>query len=185
MVPWQITRANLTNSQIERYLADKKINATKVDDQVYVEVAQQGNGPKADSGKYVGIKYTGTLLESGKSFDSNTDSTKQTFKHGMEPFYFVPKVNGAIMGMLSGITAFNQGGKGRIFIPSILGYGPQGNLPAIGPNEKLIFDVEVVDVKDSVPPMPGMAHMPSRDEMEKALEKKAAANSGATKKPKK
>jgi len=50
--------------------------------------------------------------------------------------------------MLEAITYFNQGSKGRMFIPSILGYGPRGNPPAIAPNENLIFDIEVVEVKD-------------------------------------
>lgn len=161
-------------AQIERYLADKKISATKVDNSVFVETQLQGTGPKADSGKYVGIKYTGTILETGRAFDSNVDSTKQTIRHDMAPYYFVSKVNGAIMGMLSGVATMNQGGKARIFIPSILGYGPQGSPPAIGPNEKLIFDVELVDVKDSVPPQPGMARMPSREEIEQAA--KASGN---------
>ncbi|MEN9952036.1 MAG: hypothetical protein RLZZ520_304, partial [Bacteroidota bacterium] len=38
-------------------------------------------------------------------------------------------------------------------------YGPQGNPPAIKPNQNLIFDVEVVEVKDLVrAPMPQMPH---------------------------
>jgi FKBP-type peptidyl-prolyl cis-trans isomerase len=152
-------------AQIERYINTKKINAQKMDNMVFVEVQDKGTGPAADSGKYVGIKYTGTGLESGKAFDSNMDTTKQTFKHDLAPFYFTAKRQGAITGMLVGITAFNKGGKGRIYIPSILAYGPQGSPPAIGPNEKLIFDVEVVDVKDSVPPQPsfpGMSRMQKR-----------------------
>jgi FKBP-type peptidyl-prolyl cis-trans isomerase len=147
--------------QLEKYLAIKKINATKVNNNVFVEVQSQGTGVAADSGKLVGIKYTGYNLE-GKFFDSNVDSTKQTQKHGLDPFFFVAKQDGAIPGMLDGITLFKQGGKGRMFIPSIMAYGPQGNPPAIKPNESLIFDIEVVEVKDlpkqpagqMQPPMP-------------------------------
>jgi FKBP-type peptidyl-prolyl cis-trans isomerase len=113
-----------------------------------VEIQQAGNGPAADSGKLVGIKYTGYNL-AGKFFDSNMDSTKQVQKHPMDPFYFIAKQEGAIVGMLDGITRFRQGGKGRIFVPSLLGYGPQGNPPAIKPNEILVFDIEVVEVKDA------------------------------------
>jgi FKBP-type peptidyl-prolyl cis-trans isomerase len=114
---------------------------------VYVEIQTAGTGPAADSGKLVGIKYTGYKLN-GDFFDSNVDSTKQVQKHGLDPFYFVAKQEGAIVGMLDGITRFRQGSKGRIFIPSILAYGPQGNPPTIKPNENLIFDIEVVEVKD-------------------------------------
>lgn len=134
-------------SRIESYLTQKNIKAEKLNNNVYVEVISEGTGPAADSGKLVGIKYTGYNM-AGEFFDSNIDSTKQKQKHGMDPFFFVAKQEGAIVGMLEGITRFKQGGKGRIFIPSILGYGPQGNPPAIKPNENLIFDIEVVEVKD-------------------------------------
>jgi FKBP-type peptidyl-prolyl cis-trans isomerase FkpA len=137
---------------IEKYLATNKINAKNIGDKVYVEMISEGTGPAADSGKLVGIKYTGYNLE-GKAFDSNTDSTKQLQKHGMELFYFVAKQEGSVTGMLEGITQFKQGGKGRIFIPSIMAYGPQGNPPAIKSNENIYFDIELVEVKD-VPQQP-------------------------------
>jgi FKBP-type peptidyl-prolyl cis-trans isomerase len=132
---------------IEKYLIQNNISAQKVNNSVFVEVQSKGNGMAADSGKLVGVKYNGYNFK-GKYFDSNIDSTKQSQRHSMEPFYFVAKKEGAIAGMLEGITVFNQGGKGRLFVPSIMGYGPQGNPPAIAPNESLIFDIEVVEVKD-------------------------------------
>lgn len=132
---------------IEKYLAAKKINAQKVNNSVYVQIEQEGTGAAADSGKTVGIKYTGYNFD-GKYFDSNTDTTKQTQKHGLETFYFVSKQDGAIQGMLEGITVFKVGSKGKMYIPSLMGYGPQGSPPAIKPNENLIFDIEVVEVKD-------------------------------------
>jgi len=135
---------------IEKYLAQKNIKAEKVGSGVFVEMQQEGTGLQADSGKTVGIKYSGSNFE-GKFFDSNVDSSKQFQQHGLETFYFVAKQQGAIQGMLEGITAFKQGGKGKLYIPSILAYGPQGSPPAIQPNENLIFDIEVVEVKDTPP----------------------------------
>jgi FKBP-type peptidyl-prolyl cis-trans isomerase len=132
---------------IEKYLSLKNIKADKVNNNVYVFVEQEGSGRQADSGQLVGIKYNGYNFE-GKYFDSNIDTNKQTFKHGLDTFFFVSKSQGAIQGMLEGITRFKKGTKGKIFIPSSLGYGPQGNPPAIKPNENLIFDIEVVEVKD-------------------------------------
>ncbi|WP_336514319.1 FKBP-type peptidyl-prolyl cis-trans isomerase [Pollutibacter soli] len=135
-------------AKIEKYLAANKINAQKVNNTVFVEIQNKGTGIAADSGKMVGIKYNCYNYD-GQYFDSNIDSTKQINKHGMEPFYFVAKQQGAVAGILDGITVFNQGGKGRIFVPSLLAYGPQGSPPSIKPNENLIFDIEVVDVKDA------------------------------------
>jgi FKBP-type peptidyl-prolyl cis-trans isomerase FkpA len=131
---------------VESYLQRNNVKAQKLNG-VYVEVTEKGSGAPAASGKLVSIKYSGSTFD-GKYFDSNVDSTKQTQKHGLEPFSFVAGTSGAISGMLEGITAFNQGGKGRIFIPSSMGYGPQGSPPVIKPNEHLIFEVEVLEVKD-------------------------------------
>ncbi len=156
---------------IEKYLAQNNIKTEKTRGGVFVEIQNKGTGPAADSGKVVSIKYTGYNL-AGKFFDSNTDTTKQTMKHGLDLFSFVAKQQGAIPGMLEGITVFNQGGKGRLFIPSIMAYGPQGSPPAIAPNENLIFDVEVVEVKD-VPQQP-MNQIPQlqQPEAKKAGEEK-------------
>jgi len=140
--------------RIEKYIALNKINARKVNN-VYVEIVSQGSGAAADSGKYVGIRYTGYNLE-GKFFDSNMDSTKQFQKHPLETFYFVSKTYGAIQGMMEGVAQFNVGGKGRVIIPSTLAYGRQGSPPAIKPYEPLIFDIEVVSVKDSTVSAPVM-----------------------------
>ena len=137
-------------SEIKKYLTQKNINATKVNNSVYVSIEKEGTGANADSGKVIGIKYSGSNFQ-GKFFDSNTDSTKQLSPHGLETFFFVAKQEGAIQGMLEGITAFKQGSVGKIFIPSSMGYGPQGSPPAIKPNENLIFDIEVVEVKDQAP----------------------------------
>lgn len=147
-------------AEIEKYLQLKKINAEKVNNNLYVVIDQEGTGKQADSGQLVGIKYSGYGFD-GQYFDSNTDSTRQTQKHPLDTFFFVSKAEGAINGMLEGITKFKKGSKGRMFIPSIMAYGPQGSPPAIKPNQNLIFDVEVVEVKDLVrAPMPQMPQNP-------------------------
>jgi hypothetical protein len=132
---------------IEKYLSLKKINAMNINNNLYVVIDQEGTGKKADSGQLIGIKYNGYNFE-GQYFDSNMDTAKQLQKHGLDTFFFVAKQEGAIQGMLEGITAFRVGSKGRMFIPSSNGYGAQGSPPAIKPMENLIFDVEVLEVKD-------------------------------------
>jgi FKBP-type peptidyl-prolyl cis-trans isomerase len=139
--------------EIEKYLTEKNIKATKVNNSVFVLIEKEGTGPKADSGMVIGVKYSGSNFK-GKYFDSNTDSSKQFTPHGLETFYFVSKQEGAIQGMLEGITAFKQGSVGKLFIPSSMGYGPQGSAPVIKPNENLIFDIEVVEVKPQDPNRP-------------------------------
>jgi FKBP-type peptidyl-prolyl cis-trans isomerase FkpA len=133
---------------IESHLASKKINAVKTGQGTYVEILSQGDGPMADSGKIVSVKYTGQVLN-GEYFDSNIDSTKQFQPHPMEPFEFLSGSQGAIVGMLEGIQKFKKGGKGNLYIPSSLGYGAQPRPGGpIKPNDILVFYVEVLDVKD-------------------------------------
>ncbi len=139
---------------IQSYLSNKKINAQRTGQGTFVEIISQGDGPVADSGKLVSIRYTGQVIN-GDYFDSNIDSTKQFQPHPMEPFEFISGSQGAIDGMLEGIQKFRKGAKGNIYIPSSLGYGanprPGGPIKA---NDNLMFYIEVVDVKD-LPRQPG------------------------------
>jgi peptidylprolyl isomerase len=100
-------------------------------------IIQQGNGPKADSGKTVVVHYSGYLLD-GTRFDSSVERD--------EPFSFVVGLKMVIPGWDEGIALLNKGSKARFIIPSALAYGPRqvGKIP---PNSTLIFDVELLDVK--------------------------------------
>jgi len=128
--------------EIEKYLADNNIKAQKTDKGVFVVIDQKGDGPAVDTGKAVHVMYRGTTF-AGQEFDSNLDST---FGH-TDPFVLVIGKRGAIEGWDDGLRLFNKGGKGKLYIPSMLAYGP--NPPPGAPFkafENLIFDVEVVDV---------------------------------------
>ncbi len=61
-----------------------------------------------------------------------------------------------IRGFDEGVRLLKEGGKGRIYIPSTLAYGAQPPSPDIKPFEHLVFDVEVVSVKDQAPTQPSM-----------------------------
>lgn len=140
--------------EVEKYLADKKISAVKTKSGAYVEMIQPGTGPKADSGMLASVKYTGTSW-SGVRFDSNVDSS---FGH-MDPYTFVTGTGGAVKGFDEGVMMLNLGAKARVYVPAMLGYGPEGNPPKIKPYEHLIFDLELVGVKTppknpAQPPMP-------------------------------
>jgi FKBP-type peptidyl-prolyl cis-trans isomerase FkpA len=141
--------------QIEDYLAKNNIKAEKTQKGTFVEIQQQGEGPAADSGKAVYVKYTGKTF-GGKVFDSNIDTS---FGH-TDPYMLVIGRRGAIEGWDDGLRAFKKGGKGRLFVPSMLAYG--GNPPPGAPFkafENLMFEVEVVDVteapKQQQPMFPG------------------------------
>jgi FKBP-type peptidyl-prolyl cis-trans isomerase len=66
---------------------------------------------------------------------------------------------GSIKGFEDGLRLLGKGAKGRLFIPSVLGYGSQGS-GKIKPNTNLMFEIEVLDVKDAPAP-PGLPARPS------------------------
>jgi hypothetical protein len=59
-----------------------------------------------------------------------------------------------IPGFSEGLQLMQPGGKYRLVIPSDLAYGPQGTQGDIGPNETLIFEIEMIDVLRTEPAAP-------------------------------
>ena len=102
------------------------------------EVVEKGDGgehPEATS--TVTVHYNGTLID-GTKFDSSYDRG--------EPATF--PLNGVIPGWTEGLQLMTKGDKFKFFIPTELGYGmryrPGG---VIGPNDALVFDVELLEIK--------------------------------------
>jgi FKBP-type peptidyl-prolyl cis-trans isomerase len=122
---------------MEKYLADKKINAQKAGKGTYVYIKEKGNGPAAAAGKFVKVKYTGYFLRTDSVFQSN----EYAFQLG---------VGGVIRGWDDGLQLFNQGGKGVLYVPGFAAYGknPPPNSP-FKPFDPLKFDVEILQVSDS------------------------------------
>lgn len=129
------------NKMIEDYLAKNNIQAQKTEWGVYIQVLDQGQGPKPKAGQFSNVKYKGTTL-GGVVFDP-----------GSMPYPLQIGMGGSIKGFDEGVKQLAKGGKAKIFVPSTLGYGPSGNDPKIGPNENLIFDIEILDITDT-PPAP-------------------------------
>jgi len=99
------------------------------------EVLRGGDGPTPGPQDRVRIHYRGTLID-GTQFDSSYDRG--------QPATF--GVNGLISGFSEGLQLMPVGSQYRFFIPSDLGYGPNGSGPNIGPNATLIFEVELLEV---------------------------------------
>ena len=100
------------------------------------QVMATGAGKQAAMGKTVKVHYTGTLLD-GSVFDSSVARG--------EPADFPLNPGGLIQGWLEAIPMMKEGDKWKLFIPSDLAYGQQGN-QGIAPNSVLIFEVELIKV---------------------------------------
>jgi FKBP-type peptidyl-prolyl cis-trans isomerase len=103
----------------------------------YVDL-KEGEGKVAEAGKTVKVHYTGTLKD-GTKFDSSVDRD--------EPFEFELGAGMVIKGWDEGVAGMKVGGKRKLIIPPKLGYGSRGQ-GKIPPNSVLLFEVELLDVKD-------------------------------------
>ena len=138
-------------AELEKHLAEQKINAVKTPSGAFVQLLKEGSGNSIDSGNYVSVNYNGKTL-SGKMFDSNIDSS---FNHVM-PLSFVVGTGQMIKGFDEGVRLLKKGSEAVIYIPSVLGYGGNPPSPDIKPYENLVFDVKVLDVLLSAPPRNSM-----------------------------
>jgi FKBP-type peptidyl-prolyl cis-trans isomerase len=106
------------------------------------KILTPGTGPKPTATDSVVCNYKGTLIN-GTEFDSS-------YKRG-EPATF--PVTGVIKGWTEALQLMPVGSKWQLFIPPDLAYGPRGTPGGpIGPNATLIFEVELVSIKDKNPP---------------------------------
>ena len=98
------------------------------------EIIEEGEGETPNAEDQVKVHYTGELI-SGEVFDSSRERG--------EPVTF--GLNQVIAGWTEGLQLMKEGGRAKLYIPADLAYGPGGN-QRIGPNETLIFDVELLDI---------------------------------------
>ncbi len=113
----------------------------------YVDI-KTGTGPAAKKGSKITVNYTGWLATTCQKFDSSYDSHPDQTGQSQppQPFTLTLGEGQVIPGWDQGLVGVKAGGIRRLYIPSALGYGPQGSGPIPG-NTNLIFDVQVVSVK--------------------------------------
>ncbi|MDE7442377.1 MAG: FKBP-type peptidyl-prolyl cis-trans isomerase [Muribaculaceae bacterium] len=115
---------------------------TFADDSIYTTasglrymVIKKGEGKAPKSTDSVKVHYTGTLPD-GRVFDSSVERG--------EPITF--PLNGVIPGWTEGLQLMQEGGKTVFYIPSAIAYGPRAMNDLIGPNQDLVFEVELIEV---------------------------------------
>jgi peptidylprolyl isomerase len=97
-----------------------------------------GKGRAAKAGDAVTVQYVGVLYKNGKQFDASWDRGEPfTLSHG------AGEVN---PGWAQGDPGKKEGGRRRLEIPASLAYGERGAPPDIGPNEPLVFVIDLVRV---------------------------------------
>ena len=107
-------------------------------DELVVEDLVEGDGPVAEPGSLVTVHYVGVGYENGEQFDASWDRG--------EPFSFQLGEGGVIEGWDEGVAGMRVGGRRKLVAPPDLAYGRQGSPPAIGPNETLVFVIDLLEV---------------------------------------
>lgn len=122
----------------EEFLATnaKKEGVVTLPSGLQYKVLKSGTGPSPKLTDTVETNYRGTLLD-GTEFDSS-------YKRGQTATF---PVNGVIEGWKESLQQMKVGGKWRLFVPSELAYGERGAGRDIGPNQALIFEVELLGIK--------------------------------------
>jgi peptidylprolyl isomerase len=107
--------------------------------QLEIEDIVVGEGAEAVSGRTVEVHYVGVSWKTGKQFDASWDRGS-TFK-------FALGKGQVIAGWDQGVTGMKVGGRRRITIPPMLAYGKRGAGGVIGPDETLVFVVDLLSVR--------------------------------------
>ena len=160
----QAEKAEKSKAEGEAFLSKNKGNAGVITlpDGLQYTVLAEGTGAMPAASDVVSVNYRGTLLD-GTEFDSS-------YKRG-QPAQF--PVNGVIKGWTEALQKMKTGSKWKLFIPSDLAYGENGQR-GIPPNSVLVFEVELLSVQapppPAAPPQPltsDIIKVPSAEEMKK------------------
>ena len=120
----------------EKFLAEKKKEGVvALPSGLQYKILTAGNGPKPKASDTVKCHYEGRLIN-GTVFDSSIRRN--------EPAEF--PVSGVIAGWVEALQLMPVGSKWQLYIPSELAYGTHGAGQSIGPNQTLIFDVELLAI---------------------------------------
>jgi len=133
-----MSRAETNQKKGEEFLAAnaKKKGVRTLPSGLQYVVVKKGTGKRPKETDEVEVHYRGTLID-GTVFDNSLD-------HG-KPVTF--RLNRVIPGWTESLQLMKEGSKWRVYVPSKLAYRQEGVQPNIGPNETLIFEIELLHVK--------------------------------------
>ena len=129
----EVDQQAVDRDKILKYIADNNLNAKSTSSGLYYVIEDEGNGKRPTVKSDVQTYYKGTFVN-GSVFDESVPAG----------IWF--NLSQVIEGWQEGIPLFMEGGRGKLLIPSHLGYGanPQGGIPA---NSVLVFDIILKDVR--------------------------------------
>ena len=120
------------------YLAEngERADVVTTESGLQYEVLRAGDGPTPTMGQSVQLHYRGTLPD-GREFDSSYDGEPAVFAVGQ-----------LVQGFNEALMLMPVGSHYRVVLPGDLAYGPQRRSELIGPNQALVFEIEVLEIID-------------------------------------
>jgi FKBP-type peptidyl-prolyl cis-trans isomerase FklB len=145
--------------QGETFLAQNKTQpgVVTLPDGLQYKIITEGKGESPKASDIVSVNYRGTFID-GTEFDSSA-------KTGHPAQFPVGRV---IRGWTEALEKMSVGSKWEVYVPSDLAYGSNGRPPMIGPNQTLVFEVELLSISHPTPPAPltsDIIRVPSQQEM--------------------
>lgn len=143
---------------LDEYLAKNNITAIKTPSGLRYVMTKGGIGENGKPGQYAKVGYAGYTLE-GKYFDASDRAIaieKGFFNPQRDqyapyaPYDMIIDQSQVIMGWHEALKLMNKGSKATIYVPSGLAYGPRQKSEIIKENQILIFDLEMIDLKDKM-----------------------------------
>lgn len=132
-------QAEVAKAKEEAFFAEngKKPGMMTTASGLQYEELKPGSGPKPKATDVVTVHYTGSFLN-GEIFDSSVSRGEPIELH----------LHAVIPGWSEGLQLMNVGSTYKLYIPSSLAYGSEGAGGVIGPNETLVFEVELLATED-------------------------------------
>lgn len=142
----KVRYANIAEGQAFFTKLKENKNVVELQSGLRYEITTAGKGALPKLGQVVSIHFTGALAN-GQVFGS----TQQPRQDGAAPvpMEVLLDVERGLPGLVEGLQKFPVGSKGKIYLPPSLAFGDSGDGRAIPPGATVIFDVEVLSVKDA------------------------------------
>lgn len=128
--------ANLARGEAFLEENRQRDEVTETESGLQYEVLSEGDGAQPAATDTVLVHYEGSLLD-GSVFDSSYERNNPA----------TLPLDGVIKGWQEGLRLMKEGAKYKFYIPAHLAYGESGAGERIGPNEALIFEVELLEIQ--------------------------------------
>jgi len=123
---------------LAKYIQDQKITIAPLASGLYFIEEQAGKGASIDSGTWVKLHFTVSLIDGKQIFSSKERGEPLKFEYGKR--FDTP-------GMEEGVKMLKKGGQAKLIVPSKIGFGEMGRGAIVPPYSTLLYNIEIVDVQ--------------------------------------